>query len=111
MIGLVLLFFIGFTLLVMWWLMLGYEFVNALKEELKRRRLIADRLKKQKHKEHLRAQEASLKSQIEVSTSLLSVNFVSFLRGTNRAVLEPDKCNHCYFEYQLLPEIKMLYEF
>ena len=39
-------------------------------EELKRRRLIADQLKKQqkkKQKEHLRAQEASLKSQIEVT--------------------------------------------
>nr|XP_039269943.1 centrosome-associated protein 350-like isoform X2 [Styela clava] len=42
--------------------------VRALKEELKRRRLIAERLKKEqkrRHKDRLKAQEASLRSQIE----------------------------------------------
>nr|CAB3229991.1 centrosome-associated protein 350 [Phallusia mammillata] len=48
--------------------------VHVLQEELKRRQLIAEKLKKQqkkKRKEHLRAQEASLKSQIEAYDALI----------------------------------------
>ncbi|XP_076821465.1 centrosome-associated protein 350-like isoform X2 [Clavelina lepadiformis] len=65
--------------------------VHALKEELKRRRLIADRLKKQKHKEHLRAQEASLKSQIEAYDAFIKTTQQEIYLGldTSHGSLSP----------------------
>lgn len=53
--------------------------IRALREELKRRKIEAERLKKEqkkRHKERLRAQEASLKKQIEVDL----INIIFFIR-------------------------------
>lgn len=66
--------------------------IKALKEELRKRKFMAYQLKKEqkkRHKERLKAQEASLLKQLEVNVSICAIIHVSIRRFLHTLIVSP----------------------